>query len=238
MAKHWQSGRVKTRLGRRIGMKRAAELQRLFISHLCRSLAQVGDHRMICVAPDNYVDAVNVQLQRWGLHQQWDTVPQGGGDLGQRMQRWFGRSLAKTTASASVSAILIGADCPLLDAQTIRDASDLLVRHDVVLGPAVDGGYYLIGIRRRGPAAGFATAELFDSIPWSTDRVFEMTASRVRRLGLSLARLETREDIDTVTELENLREIIRNDRGLRDFAAAVEGILIDESLADPIDADD
>ena len=130
------------------------------------------------------------------------------------MQRWFIHTLADQMSTNGLGpadpplAILIGGDCPLLSATEVRIAAQLLQSHDVVIGPAVDGGYYLIGIR--GPwarqQAHFET--LFQDIPWSTARVLEMTRQRIQTADLSLAELETREDIDTLDELHRLRQCL------------------------------
>ncbi len=153
MTKFWDVGQVKTRLGASIGMERAAGLHRLFISHLCTSLADVADQRIACLSPDPSDGRFEAELRSWGLEGRWNTIPQGDGNLGDRMERWFIRCLSdqvssnSSESSKSVKAILIGGDCPILDTNVLRNAAELLAQRDVVLGPAADGGYYLIGMR-------------------------------------------------------------------------------------------
>lgn len=156
-------------------------------------------------------------------------MPQGDGNLGERIRRWFVHFLEKQSARA----ILIGADCPTLEADLIRCAGEQLRKHDVVLGPAADGGYYLIGIR--GPwdtdAPGFEL--LFRDIPWSTDQVLNITRQRLDAANLSFSELETREDIDTMSELNHLRQSIAT--GDRDgmLKTEIDRILTEPSADDP-----
>jgi hypothetical protein len=93
--------------------------------------------------------------------------------------------------------ILIGSDCPGIDAQLVSRAFASLNEHDLAIGPAHDGGYYLIGLR--GPAP-----RLFDDISWSTDVVLEQTLAQARRLGLHPAILPTLRDMDTATDARAL----------------------------------
>jgi glycosyltransferase A (GT-A) superfamily protein (DUF2064 family) len=98
--------------------------------------------------------------------------------------------------------ILIGADCPLLGRELIEQTKSLLASHDLVLGPAIDGGYYLIALRDgwRPEYMG-----LVHEMPWSSERLFDLTCVRARQAGLRLATLPPMEDIDTIKELSRLR---------------------------------
>jgi rSAM/selenodomain-associated transferase 1 len=201
MTKYWTAGQVKTRLGSSIGMEAAASIHHLFTSHLCQSLCQTADQRDLCIAPDQRADEVRKWLARQELPGSWTIVPQGEGDLGQRMSRWFARNLT-TSSTRGPRCILIGADCPTLQSVQIRTASEHLARHDVVIGPAVDGGYYLIGLS--GPW-NHRLASLFLDVPWSGPDVCRITCDRAARSGLSLAQLGVAEDVDTMVELDHLR---------------------------------
>ena len=225
MAKYWMTGTVKTRLGAAIGMESAAMLHRLFVSHLCRQLDTVADRRVVCLAPAGQWESFRRDLDSWGLAETWDVVPQGEGDLGQRMEQWFrycfdhqspfaddqGRGVRSGEVRSGgelISGVLIGADCPTLGGDEVKRAGDLLIDHDAVLGPAADGGYYLIGLK--GPWNPCYTS-LFREIAWSTDRVFDETSERIAAAGLSCAELEVREDIDTLPELDRLRNTLAQD---------------------------
>lgn len=201
MTKYWDIGKVKTRLGSSIGMRRAASLHRLFLTHLCESLTAVHARREVCLSPSSRSEALIAELKQLGLANSWRVVPQADGDLGNRITHWF-----DTTFSAQfdpVQAILIGADCPTLSVGLIAEASDRLASHDVVLGPALDGGYYLIGISAPWRRSRFLP--LFDRIAWSTEKVLSQTRGRLAESGLSWYELESREDVDTLTELDRLR---------------------------------
>ena len=90
--------------------------------------------------------------------------------------------------------IIIGTDCPEIDATLIENAFGVLKEKDIVIGPCKDGGYYLLGMSR--PAS-----DLFVDIDWSTDRVFEQTMEKIRENNLSCSILKTLVDIDTIEDL-------------------------------------
>lgn len=117
---------------------------------------------------------------------------QSGPDLGGRMLRAF-------EDHAGRPVVIAGSDCPALCAGDIDEAFRRLNEHDLVLGPARDGGYYLIGARR-------PYAELFEGMAWGTDSVFDETVKRAREAGLKTALLPPKQDID---DPEDLRELSR-----------------------------
>lgn len=209
MTKYWDAGQVKTRLGATIGMERAASLHRLFVSRLLASLSDVAVRRVICVSPDEDQPRFQQELESWGLHGVWEVMPQGGGTLGARIARWFQQFLVNGDSRA----ILIGADCPTLAPDEVNRAAELLLTNRAVLGPAADGGYYLIGLRGCWEADAGLLETLFDQVPWSTDEVLEITRRRLSDANLSWAELAVREDIDTDVELQNLRESVPPDCG-------------------------
>lgn len=196
MAKFWTPGTVKTRLGASTGMDKSARLHQLFVQTLTTHLAGGAQHCVVSFAPSekeaDFADS---------LPADWQLTPQCDGDLGQRMQDWFTRFLGEQSA-----AILIGADCPTLDQSVIDLARELLETNDVVLGPANDGGYYLIGIR--GPWLD-QHAALFKDVPWSTDTVLSLTQKRIALTGMSCELLSQREDIDTIDVLHRLIDSLK-----------------------------
>jgi rSAM/selenodomain-associated transferase 1 len=115
---------------------------------------------------------------------------QHGTALGERLASAF----ADLLPDPADRAVVIGADCPDLNPAVIREAFTALDEHDLVLGPARDGGYYLIGLRRPAPA-------LFERVSWGTDRVFAQTLERAERGGLRVATLGVLADIDTPEDL-------------------------------------
>lgn len=118
------------------------------------------------------------------------------GDLGQRMHHAISDALSR-----SGSVVLIGADCPDWRAQDLAQALGHLQRHDVVLAPAMDGGYVLIGCRRNVP-------ELFSDIPWGSDQVFEKTKRRLQALDLVWQELPAHPDIDIEPDLKLVPELL------------------------------
>ncbi|TWU50815.1 2-phospho-L-lactate guanylyltransferase [Rubripirellula tenax] len=209
MMKDWQPGRVKTRLAVSIGFEAAAALHRLFVHHLCRSLAQTADERTLVYAPAEAGSRLQSQLVAWRLEQNWSITVQSDGDLGKRMETWFTSVFSDVHSESPVAAIVIGADCPLLSQDDLRQAAAALETCDIVLGPAMDGGYYLIAIRSHRVASNRSVrtqlGELFSEIPWGTSSVLEMTRDRIGNLGWKVSMLEVREDVDTVTQLNGLR---------------------------------
>ena len=136
-----------------------------------------------------FADGTADHMREW-LGSGMDYYPQGEGDLGVRMEGAFRDAFSRGAGRV----VLVGTDCPGLDAPVMRAAFAALRRKDLVLGPATDGGYWLIGLRRPAPA-------LFADMPWSTDSVFERTRDRARSLGLSVHTLEPLPDVDRPEDL-------------------------------------
>ena len=105
------------------------------------------------------------------------------------------KAFEESFAAGIQETLLVGTDCPGLTVAVLRRAFASLREHDVVIGPATDGGYYLIGASRPHP-------ELFLGIEWSTDTVFEDTITACADHGLTVARLERLRDVDTLEDLE------------------------------------
>ena len=172
-------GTVKTRLGREIGFNEATVVYRdLAEQQLGRIPA--GFRTEIHYAPRG----AGNEMRQW-LGRNYHYRAQCGGDLGERMRRAFGQGFVRGYQPI----IAIGSDCSGLDEVCLRQAVAALAQSDVVLGPASDGGYYLIGLRRPEP-------RLFETIEWSTAAVLATTQARIRECGLSCSLLEEKEDVD------------------------------------------
>lgn len=139
----------------------------------------------LCCAPDASDTLLASAAAKYGA----DLMPQGGGDLGQRMYRALARHLQTTT-----SAIVIGTDCPDLGIHELREAARRLVDHPAVFIPATDGGYVLAGLSSALPS-------LFEDIAWSTEQVMAQTRTRLASLGLVAAELPAMQDVDTPADL-------------------------------------
>ena len=185
-------GPVKTRLAAALGRPSAANLYRGFLEDLTQRFraGPPADLRALVVAPPGAGDELRRLLPsgyRWWV--------QEGEDLGERMS-W---ALARAFEAGSRSVVLIGTDAPTLPRRCVSRAFACLERGaDVVLGPALDGGYYLIGLRAPRP-------DLFRLPCWSTAEVLRGTLKRARRAGLSVRLLAPWYDVDTARDLRLLR---------------------------------
>lgn len=190
-------GTVKTRLGRELGFAEATRVYRDLAEQQLRRIP--GEFRTeIHYAPRGAAAEMRQWLGR-GHHYR----AQSGGDLGERMSKAFAGGFQRGYRRI----LAIGSDCPELDAACLRRAGALLERTDVVLGPATDGGYYLIGLRRPAP-------RLFEEIAWGASTVLATTLSRMRECELSGSLLEEKEDIDDLAALTRhlARETHRRER--------------------------
>ena len=188
-AKAPQPGRVKTRLAATIGAEAAARLHaRLLERTVATALAADCGAVELHGAPGGHRF-----LRALARHRALVLRDQGQGDLGARMLRAFRSGLRPR-----MRMILIGSDCPALQAADLRRASRLLCSYDAVLAPAEDGGYPLIGLRR-------ASARLFEGIPWGTDLVLAQTRQRLAALGWRWRELRTLWDVDRPEDFERLR---------------------------------
>lgn len=179
-------GKVKTRLCPPLTHRQAAELYRAFARDTIELARRVPDSRSIVT----YEPLGGPPLDWLG---EVPSFIQEGADLGARIEQAFTRAFS---AGAS-KALVIGTDTPHLSPQTITRAFKSLESHDAVIGPASDGGYYLLGLTR-------LHAGLFKGIPWSTGQVFEKTVALMKESSLSVDQLETVTDIDNPKDLEIL----------------------------------
>ncbi|HEY8149887.1 MAG TPA: TIGR04282 family arsenosugar biosynthesis glycosyltransferase [Vicinamibacteria bacterium] len=188
-------GAVKSRLAARIGAEAAAAVYRAIADEAIRRTAPRGDEyeRFFLFDPP----ASRPQIQAWLSAQ--TLVAQVGGDLGERMARAF----ADAFASGARRAAVIGTDVPAIAREDVLDALESLDDHDVALGPATDGGYYLIALKGPEP-------ELFRGIRWSSPDVLTGTLERAARRGLSVRVLRTLGDVDTIEDLAAEWETIRS----------------------------
>jgi rSAM/selenodomain-associated transferase 1 len=168
---------------------------------------------MAC-APSSELAFFKIMEERHGVR----LVDQAGEDLGGRMHRTFIDLFAKGYEQV----VIVGTDVPTLPLPVYREAFAMLDCSDLVLGPAIDGGYYLIGLRQ--PAE-----QLFTDVPWSTDQVLSITQQKAKALGLSVGLTVTWRDVDTVADLQWLiaecREDNKKPRKDRTFSARTAGAL-------------
>lgn len=182
-ARYPELGRVKTRLAAGLGAERALTIYRQLLGHTETVVAPLPVERTLWLAASPPVGAAPL----WpGTAQRLQPeVP----DLGQRMSHAFDAAFAVGARRV----VIIGTDCPGLSTALLRAAYHALHTTDVVLGPATDGGYYLLGLRGPQPA-------LFQGISWSTDTVRRDTLATAHRQGLSVRELPTLQDVDTAQD--------------------------------------
>lgn len=178
-------GSVKTRLAETLGAEPACAAYRQLVEALLAKLTALPAVEL-CFTPSD----ASTEVNPW-LRADWSAVPQSEGDLGQRLHAAFA---AHFLADAE-RVVIIGSDCPDITATDIEDAWLALEGHDVVLGPALDGGYWLIGLRAASP-------DLFADMPWSTDQVFGETMHRARERNMRVAVLRELSDVDTAADWE------------------------------------
>lgn len=184
-AKSPEAGTVKTRLIPDIGISAATDLYKELLQ------------KTLITAQDS----IFIEKQLWfngNKHNSFFNnysglfrfMEQSGNDLGERMFNAFEYTLKKYEY-----AVLIGCDCPGLTCNDLKIAAELLkTEKDIVLGPAEDGGYYLIGLSRN-------HIELFTDIEWGSETVFSKTISIAKKLHLHVGLLEKRQDVDRVSDL-------------------------------------
>jgi uncharacterized protein len=180
-------GRVKTRLAAEIGDTAALLVYRRLAERAVAAARGLGTGVEVRIlhSPPGAGDAV----RRW-LGPGPRYLPQQEGDLGHRM-----RSAVDDAFAAGADRVaVIGSDLPGMSTDLLRRAFSLLDAAGAVLGPAADGGYYLIALDRPVPAA-------FDEVPWSTDRVLSTTVDRLRSVGIEPVLLETLRDVDRAADL-------------------------------------
>lgn len=181
MAKAPVAGRVKTRLAGEVGTATAVRFARHSLACLLQRITADGRwSTALAVTPDATASS---RLWPTGV----PLMPQGAGNLGARMQRLVDRAPLGPV-------VIIGTDIPHIARAHIAAAFRLLGRHDAVLGPAADGGYWLVGLRRRP-----RTLRPFHGVRWSTPHALADTLANLR--GRSIARLPTLLDIDTAADL-------------------------------------
>jgi rSAM/selenodomain-associated transferase 1 len=185
-------GRVKTRLSADIGDFHSSELYRCFVLDLLSTIKRLEWDLVLCVAPGSSID----KFHEW-LGSEYVYAFQQGDDLGQRMKNSFVDIFSKGYERA----VLIGSDIPDLPLDIIHEAFGALGEKDSVIGPAGDGGYYLIGFR------GVAfLEEAFEGMRWGTDGVFSETVCVLNRFGIAPHMLPEWYDVDTLDDLFNLVE--------------------------------
>jgi hypothetical protein len=191
--KYPEPGRVKTRLAKGIGNKKAADICRQVVELILKNTMPFNHayDRIVFYDPA----ARQKDFAAWLPAEQF--VLQQGSDIGAKMEN----AVRELLDRGAEKVVLTGADIPGLSGRIIESAFQELNRTDTVIGPARDGGYYLIGMKS-------PHAEIFRNIPWSTPRVLEDTLMRLRRLRLSVTLIERLSDMDTAEDLHHFFDVL------------------------------
>ena len=222
-ARQPEPGKTKTRLAATVGDEVAAALYAAFVQDLLARVPQLAEQFLLAVTPDT------APTRAWFKSQVPDAVllPQPDGDLGGRID-WFFRTAAEQGGSRIV---LIGSDSPDLPSGHITAAFAALQDVDLVLSPASDGGYVLIGLRQ-------PNAALFQDIPWSSAATLTATLERAAALGLSTRLIAPWYDIDTIQNLGTLWPLQNVVSQFRAEGGRAEGRRTDDGCTDDERADD
>ena len=195
--KNPEKGKVKTRLASAIGNKMAVKLYKRFLLEMLFTLNRGTFLFYLCYSPESPLS----DLKNW-LGDHYLYMPQSGENLGERMKNGFAEAISMNFKRV----VLIGSDIPDLPLQFIEEAFSSLLGKDAVIGPSVDGGYYLIGFRNE-----TFSPRVFEGIQWSTESVFEKTSKVLKQEGRTVHILQRLRDIDTVEDLR-IRDLRKKGR--------------------------
>lgn len=181
--RHPELGKVKTRLAKTIGDEKALQVYNRLLEHTLVISKSINATKFVFYADE-------VQKKDLWNEPGYFRCKQKGADLGDRMKNAFSFIFQQRFRKV----IVIGSDCYLLRSDIIETAINSLGNSDMVIGPAVDGGYYLLGMNKLYP-------EVFENKSWSSDLVAAQTIEDTKRLGLKLRMLDTLSDIDEFEDL-------------------------------------
>ena len=195
-AKNPVPGQVKTRLIPYLSPELAASLYQAFLIDWCNALSTISTaHRVIAYTPPEGLNALQTLIGEDPVY-----IPQVGASLGERLiaaGRW-------ACDQGYTKFLFVGSDSPTLPIQYVERALDLLESRDMVIGPSVDGGYYLIGFSKHG--ASLSVPTIFEGIAWSTEVVFRQTLEKIQEINAQLGLLPPWYDVDTPAGLQLLRD--------------------------------
>ncbi len=182
-----EKGKVKTRLAATIGQDAALRVSEYLLSRTIELLARTDFSKTIC-----YLGEGEDYFREF--EKDFSLTRQRGDDLGERMYNAIRRSYQQGYSKS----ILLGSDIVDLTIEDFSDALTSLVNNDIVLGPAKDGGYYLVGMN--------SPQDIFSGIPWGSSNTLKSTIDKIRSKGLSFALLSQRHDIDREEDLKSFAE--------------------------------
>ena len=189
-----EPGKVKTRLATQIGDEAAAKLYGAMLQDtlaIAQKAARENEgEAVLCYTPDNAFAPGDYSLAKFWSD---ESLAQSGNDLGEKMRR----AMQNRFENGATKVVVIGSDKPDLTASVLQRAFEKLKNHDLVFGPAYDGGFYLIGSRAPLPEAFFA------NVIWSHDSTLQWVLNNARRLNFTIALLPQGGDIDEAGDLQD-----------------------------------
>lgn len=188
--KYPEIGNVKSRLTSQIDDGLTVELYKSFILDHISTLRKIKTSLIICVQPGDKLE----EFDKW-LGADYSYIPQRGSDLGEKLKNAF----RDTFSQGFKEAIVMASDSPDLPESVLLEAHRELKIHDVVIGPTIDGGYYLIGFKNTS-----FLPETFEDIRWSTSVVFKQTIEKFNKKGYNFHILPLWRDVDTFDDLKDL----------------------------------
>ncbi|MFL0730787.1 MAG: TIGR04282 family arsenosugar biosynthesis glycosyltransferase, partial [Prochlorococcus sp.] len=201
MARWPAAGRCKRRLAKNLGMVRAAAIQNRLTKHTLTVANSIAARNLIEMQLA-ITGLAPKAAKRWGLDQGVSTVAhQGNGNLGERMRRQVLRAQQRRHPQTITgrTTLLIGTDLPNLCERDLLQALEALEKHELVIGPANDGGYWLLGLSRGlvQPVASWP----FCGIPWGSNQVMELTLQKAQCAGITPGLLRKQNDLDCLDDL-------------------------------------
>ena len=187
--KNPEKGNVKTRLASAMGDEKAVKLYKRFLLEMLSTLNKGTFLFYLCFYPEHSLK----DLKRW-LGDHYLYTPQYGENLGEKMKNGFVEAFAMSFKRV----VLIGSDIPDLPLEFIEEAFTSLNEKDAVIGPSIDGGYYLIGFSDKS-----FSPQVFEGVPWGQETVFKKTMKLLEREGKTVHTLQPWRDIDTIKDLQN-----------------------------------
>jgi rSAM/selenodomain-associated transferase 1 len=219
MARYPEQGKVKTRLAHSLGDEATLNLYQAFLADLARRFANWSCDLHWAYTPANSEFATLATILALSYTSSGQCFPQQGHDLGERLHHVF----RTTQVRHYPYTIVISSDSPHISRATIMQARQALETVDVVLGPAEDGGYYLVAMRE--------PHDVFSGIPMSTEVVLQMTIAKAQSQGLSVHLLEPLFDVDELPELLRLAQLLQRNSSLAPATAAQLAYLTKASRA-------
>jgi len=198
-----EPGKTKTRMIPELGAAGAADLQRQITEHLISKIKTLIERRFLAV--EIRFEGGSEKLMRQWLGPSFSYRHQGRGDIGRRMQR----ALIDGFQDGYTSMVIIGSDIPDISSAIIHQAFEELQKSNLVLGPAGDGGYYLIGMQKTDENQAYP--ELFKAINWGTNQVLSQTIAAANQLGIGYALLDTLKDVDRPEDLKVWNHALRSE---------------------------